>query len=167
MNKNIPANMLATMCLPDWQTVYCHSGQYRVRQSTLDMNIWQQGLRCYWRETNFIPIPVVLGDTKFQVSILPIPSSGMVVSSTEVLDTAMWPGSIFAFFQHLSHLNAWFSKAGKLISKRRTCLKPANVNMLLSLNKDVLMSRLASYCYWFQKGVEVYWYRYRSIPAQK
>ena len=30
--------------------------------------------------------------------------------------------SIFALLQHLSYLNTWFSKAEKLISKRRTCL---------------------------------------------
>jgi len=61
-------------------------------------------------------IGIVLGDTEYQVSILPIPGSGMVVSNTEIdivryqiLPMAMWPGSIFAFLQHLSHRNTWFS----------------------------------------------------------
>ena len=95
---------------------------------------------------------IVLGDTKYQVSILLIPGSVMVVSNTEIgiLRYQILPYGHLAWkylcipstsvaSEHLVFLS-W-----KLICKRRTCLKPDNVNMLLSLNKDLLMSRLASY----------------------
>jgi len=36
-----------------------------------------------------------------------------------MLDTATWPGSIFAFVQHLSHLNTC-SRTKELVSKRRS-----------------------------------------------
>ena len=95
---------------------------------------------------------VLLGNTKYQVSIL---GSGMVVSNTEISIVryqilphghVAWkylriPSTSVAS-EHLVFLS-W-----KLICKRRTCLKP-NIT-LLSLNKDLLMSRLG-----FQKGVEV------------
>jgi len=35
------------------------------------------------REIILVSSPIVLGDTKYQVSILPIPGSGRVVSSTD------------------------------------------------------------------------------------
>ena len=94
---------------------------------------------------------LVLGDTKYQVSIQPIPGSGMVVLNTEIgiVRYQILPhGHSF----NICHIWTLGFLSWKPICKW-TCLKPANVNMLLSLNKDLLMSRLASY--WFQKGVEV------------
>ena len=81
-----------------------------------------------------------------------VPGSRMVVSNTEIdiVQYQILPHGnvVWKYFyipstsvtsEHLVFLS-W-----KLICKRRTCLKPDNVNMLLSLNKDLLMSRLASY----------------------
>ena len=95
---------------------------------------------------------IVLGNTKYQVSILPIPGSRMVVSNTEIgivryqilpYGHVAWKYlcilSTSVTSEHLVFLS-W-----KLICKRRTSLKPDNVNTLLSLNKHLLTSRLASY----------------------
>jgi len=64
----------------------------------------------------------------------------------------MWP-EVSAFPHHLSHLNACFPNLENSLSKRRSCLKLANVNMLL-LQKFVMLR------VWISKGVERYWYRY-------
>jgi len=95
---------------------------------------------------------IVLGNTKYQVSILLIPGSGMVVSNTEIgiVQYQILPYGHVAW-KYLCSLSTsvalehFVFLSWKLICKRRTCLKPANVNMLLSLNKDLLMSRLDSY----------------------
>jgi len=100
----------------------------------------------------------VLGDTKYQVLILLTPGSGMVVSNTEIdiVRCQILPhGHVAWKYFYIPSTSVSSERlvflSWKLICKRRTCA--ANVNMLLSLNNDLLMSRLASY--WFQKGVEV------------
>jgi len=53
-----------------------------------------------------------------------------------------------------------FSKAGELTSKRRSGLKPANVNMLLFLNKKFLQIYVDIID--LERGLR-YWYLYRPI----
>ena len=60
----------------------------------------------------------------------------------------------------LCTLKAWFSKAGKLISKRRTCLKPANV---VCVCVCVCMWAWCVYCVWKNKYLCAKYFTYESL----
>ena len=98
----------------------------------------------------------------------------MVVSSTEIVSLsfntryghmAMWPEAALHSFNICRILTLGFLKLENSFPREEHVLfKPANVNILLSLNKNLLMSRLAID---FKRGLKRYWYPYWSIPAQK
>ena len=116
---------------------------------------------------------VVLGDTKYQVPILPIPGSRMVVPrlklvlfNTRYCHMAMWPEASLHSFNICCIWILGFPKLKNSFPREaHVLLKPANVNLLLSLNKDLCEN---SYGIDFRRGLR-YWYQYwyLSIPAQK